>query len=113
MEYLLYFVFFLWVGFEATFVFYIAIINAIAVRDNLTKSAWLFLAPLVIVGVLLDIVVMNFIIGTIIFTELPKEWMFTKRLERYKTKMLDTRRGKMACWFCDILNIFDPKKKHC
>jgi hypothetical protein len=107
MIYIAYF----WLLMQITFLCYLAIMNAIPNKDKIQWPAWLFLGPIVLVGVTAD-VILNIVLS-IPFAELPKEWMTTKRLQRYR-KNPETKRGKAACFICEkILNIFDPIRNHC
>lgn len=60
-------------------------------------------APLVICVLLLD-VIFNFIWGSLIFREVPKEWLFTKRVSRH----LRTGNKKVALTWANRLNKIDP-----
>ena len=103
----------IWVVMYATFIHYLAIMNAMRVRDQIPWPAWFFLGPGVIIGVLFD-VLLNAVVGTILFMDIPREWVFTKRLARYRKQDENSKRGKLACFFCEkILNVFSPDKKHC
>ena len=68
--------------------------------------------PYVIVGLLLDVFA-NVFLGTFVFLELPKEFLVTSRLQRYKTY----KRGyklRMATLICEgMLDVFDPTGDHC
>ena len=64
-------------------------------------------------------VVMNLTLLTILFLDMPKEWLVTGRMKRYKLYYSKTRSGKMEefrYWFavklCNYLNYFD-EKGHC
>jgi hypothetical protein len=62
----------------------------------------------VLIGVPIDFVV-NVTWFSVIFWELPKEWLLTKRVSRLKVK--DGYRGKLAGLICKLLNYFQPE--HC
>lgn len=108
-----------WLIMQLTFVFYLAIMNAIANKKDVAWPAWVFIAPMVIVGVSLD-VTLNILVGTVMFLDLPREFLFTKRLKSYRQLPIATLsgmalyRGKLASFWCEkILNAFDPTKCHC
>lgn len=72
------------------------------------------LATVVLPGVVLDWVG-NFVLGTVLFLELPKSWgeLITGRLKRHCCKG-DTWRSKLATFIChQMLDTFDPGGKHC
>lgn len=68
---------------------------------------WLFIIPYLIIAlpfVILD-VAYNLVVGTILFLDWPREWLFTDRLKRYE------RAGYRAEWtdrFTRNLNALDP-----
>lgn len=73
-------------------------------RENIWK---LWALPLSVPFAALD-VAYNYVVGTIMFVELPRrgEWLFTDRLIRHK------RGGDAtACYFCEVLSALDPG--HC
>jgi len=50
---------------------------------------------------------------SILFIDLPREYLITQRLIRYKKDPL-TWRGKIATYICDsALDLFDPTENHC
>jgi hypothetical protein len=87
---------------------YVAIMAAVAKRDELTLFWKVNLAPLAVLGYLLD-VSFNLTFGTLIYAELPHELLFTDRSKRHKAG--DGRRKRIAEWFCRNLNVIDPE--HC
>ena len=96
----------------ATLVFYLAIMNLKRNRARINKTNGIFMWQIIIVGVLLD-VAMNAIVGTIFFRELPKEWLFTTRLQRHLKDSIGWRL-RMAAWWCEhLLDPFDPAGSHC
>jgi len=95
-----------------TLVFYLAVMNLKRNRGKITKTGWFFMAPIVVVGVLVD-VALNILVGTVIFLEPPKEWVYTDRLQRHLAESSGWRLRR-AAWFCEhILDPFDPSGKHC
>ena len=71
-----------------------------------------FAYPNLFVGLILDTLV-NIFIMSVLFLELPHEFLTTARLCRwYETAPLSWR-GKLAVWFGDtLLNPIDPSGKH-
>ena len=69
-------------------------------------------ALLAVVGIpfLLFDVFFNAVCGTFIFLELPREWLFTQRLERHK-KSPYAGPAKYSQWICSVLDYYDPG--HC
>lgn len=95
-----------------TLVFYLAIMNLKRNQAKIPKVTKFFIIPIVVIGVLFD-VALNIIVGTVIFLEMPREWVFTSRLQRhlYKSHGWQLRRAE---WFChNILDPFDPSGSHC
>jgi len=78
-------------------------------ENKLTGASKFFGYQILFVGLIVD-VAFNWIIGTIVFLEVPKETLFTGRCERWLYDR--TWRGAVARWFCSqLLNPFD--KDHC
>jgi len=95
----------------STWLFYLALMNASRILDSATWHHKVFIYPMLVVGLPLD-VLFNFIIGSLIFLEIPQELLFTARLWRHKQG--SGWRYKRAVWWCDTyLNPFDPSGKHC
>ena len=94
-----------------TWVAYLSIMHLKKVRDadQLPKVTMYLSLPLLIIGFALDFLI-NLIIGTILFLEIPSGWLLTDRLQRHIGK--DNWRGKMARWICtNLLEPFD--EGHC
>jgi len=90
---------------------YLAIMNMLPYRKKMHPVAKFHFYLLAIIFVPLD-VALNWILGTIIFFEIPREFMLTTRLSRIKKE--HTYRAKIAHWVCEhLLNQFDPRGKHC
>lgn len=66
--------------------------------------------PSLFIGLGWDIL-LNFIVGSIVFIELPRELLFTSRVSRWNDN--DGWRGKLARWFCRVW--LDPFEEggHC
>jgi hypothetical protein len=97
---------------------YLAAMNLIAQKKNLTLAAKIPAYPIVIVGVLMDFL-LNVTVCTALFLELPKEWLITMRLKRHLDEMSDmnspvTWRQSIALWICsNLLDPFDARGFHC
>jgi len=90
---------------------YLAVMNLKRNRDKATKTTWIMAFPVLIVGVIIDIL-FNWVIGSVIFLEFPRETVFTARLSRHSG--CGTWRAKIAEWFCKhFLDAFDPSGNHC
>jgi len=96
-----------------TLVFYLAIMNLKRNRARINKVNGIFFWQIIIVGLLFD-VAMNLIVGTLFFRELPRELVFTSRLQRH-LKESHGWRLRMAAWWCEhLLDPFDPSPSgHC
>lgn len=108
MEYILYTLLSIWL----LWVFYLAVMNLSRARNagTLSTAAYIVGYPVLIVGLLLDLIV-NVIVLTIIMLELPKETTVTSRLKRHSRK--GGWRADIANWLGKyILDPFDPSGKH-
>jgi len=91
--------------------FYIYVFWLLFIVTMAGKAAWpklttvprVLIAPAALVALFLD-VFFNIFIATILFLDLPREWTFTQRLERYKPDQ--SWRGRLARWICS--NLLDP-----
>lgn len=97
-----------------TYAFYLLFVLTMA-----AKAAWpvlsivpkVLLAPPALLAVLMD-VVFNLIPATVIFLDLPREWLFTLRLDRYEAEGAGWR-YRLALWICrNLLNPFQ-QGGHC
>jgi hypothetical protein len=96
-----------------TWVFYLAVMNLKRNRDQLTPIAKGFAYPMLAIGLVAD-VLFNFLWGTILFLELPRELLMTARLKRHLNDHKNDWRDRNAHWFCrNFLNPFDPSGNHC
>jgi hypothetical protein len=108
----------IWLGvsttlFIATFIFFAALMKMREIQDTLFTLHWsvrwicfLILA----VGLVLD-TLLNWIVLTISFAELPREFLSTSRVIRHKYHSTHWRQDQ-ALWFCkNFLTPFDVK--HC
>ena len=97
-----------------TYAFYLLFVVTMA-----AKAAWptlsivpkVLLAPAAVVAMLMD-VVFNLIPATIIFLDLPRELLFTYRLDRYEAAGAGWR-YTVALWICQ--NLLNPFQQggHC
>jgi hypothetical protein len=100
-------------SFYVLWVCYLAVMNLKRAQDNnqLTKLALCLGYPVLIFGLLLDVLV-NWVFGTLMFLELPKETVLTSRLKRHRFS--ESWRGVLAAFICNqLLNQFDPSGTHC
>lgn len=81
-------------------------------QDRLTKITLVLSIPFILLGYIMDVLA-NIFIATIIFLELPREWLVTARLIRHRDKSKGWR-SKLSAFICEhILDVFDPKGSHC
>jgi amino acid transporter len=93
-------------------IFYLAVMNLDRARraKTLSKPALWFGYPILIVGLLVDLVCN--ILLTVPFLDLPRETTVTYRLKRYAAGP-DGWRKRVTLWFADdMLDDFDPTGKH-
>lgn len=85
----------------------------LAYQNKKIPKAVIPLAYIVLaVGAMVDMV-MNFTLFTLIFLDIPKEILVTKRLKRYIKSYVGWR-YKLAMWICgNLLNPFDKSGNHC
>lgn len=97
----------------AFYIFYLACMSLVCgyKRGTLTLASKLLGYPIIAVGLLID-VAMNATIFSLLFFELPREWLVTERLKRHIKQ--HTMRAKLARFLChEILSPFDPSGDHC
>jgi hypothetical protein len=89
------------------YVFWLVFIVAMAAKatwPTLTPLAKVMIAPVGLLGVLLD-AFFNIFIATFLLLDFPQEFMFTHRLDRYEG--MTGWRQTFALWFCrNFLNPF-------
>ena len=85
---------------------YVAIMAA--KRVQMTAYWRVILYPLAAFGLALD-VAFNLTFGTVMFVELPREWLFSHRVQRHVTS--DGWRLSLALFFAKQLNVFDDHIK--
>jgi len=93
-----------------TWLFYVAIYHLIPIRHQLHPVAKVHAYVLVGVGLVLDFA-LNTVVASVVFADIPREWLLTQRLKRYKVGRTGWRRVA-AWWICEhLLNQFD--EGHC
>lgn len=97
-----------------TYVFYLLFIVTMSAKGawpNLTPVPRALLAGPAVVAFIMD-VIFNLIPATVIFLDLPREWLFTKRLDRYEAQDAGWR-YTAAIWICQ--NMLNPFQQggHC
>lgn len=100
------------ITFYLLWIFYLSVMNLKPVKDTggLNKTCLYLGMPVLIIGLLLDLIA-NVFIMSLILLELPKETTVTKRLKRHKRESTGYRL-KIAEWFESILDAFDPSGDH-
>jgi hypothetical protein len=73
-----------------------------------TKTSGIYKKIITVIGAIIDFVV-NVTWFSLIFLDMPKEWLLTERIERLKSK--SGYRGKLANQLCKLLNHFEAN--HC
>ena len=96
--------------FSITYVYYCAVIKLKSVWPDLHWIIKALVVPHAVLGLFLDVLV-NVVIGTVLGLELPREWLFTARLKRWRYEE-EGWRETVAIWLCEKgLNPIDPL--HC
>jgi hypothetical protein len=100
----------LWV-FWALYVFTMGVYKA-HLAGKLKGLNLILAYPIVFFALLVD-VFFNLVVSSVVFLELPREWLVTSRLQRYMAGPASWRRT-IAVYICDsVLDIFDPQNNHC
>ena len=97
----------------ALWLLYLAVMNLQRARDagTLTRAAYCLGLPILYAGLMIDFLV-NVIVLTFLFFDLPREWLVTARLTRYAKGEIGRRRS-IALWLAaNLLDTFDPSGKH-
>jgi hypothetical protein len=90
---------------------YLAVLHLMEHKQSLTGAAKFFGYQVAALGIARDFLV-NMIIGTIFFLELPHELLFTHRCDRWLGSA--TWRGRLARFFCSqLLDPFGINGEHC
>ena len=94
------------------FIMYVASMAMIRAHSEkkLNGLLWVLCLPFVAVSIVLDFI-NNLIVFTLLFAELPREWLVTERLKRHAKQQ--TFRGKLARYIGNvILDPFDHTGAH-
>jgi hypothetical protein len=94
------------------FIMYVASMAIIRAHSErkLNGLLWVLCLPFVAVSIVLDFI-NNLIVFTLLFAELPREWLVTDRLKRHAKQ--HTVRGKLARYIGNvILDPFDHTGAH-
>jgi hypothetical protein len=82
-------------------------------KKKLVGVRFVLAFPWLVVGFIVDVLA-NLFIAPFFFVELPKEWLVTRRLSRWKRTRKNTRQKRMAVYVCEnLLDEFDPTGSHC
>lgn len=99
----------------ALWLFYLAamsIMRAYEANTLLKPALWMG-APVMFLAVLID-VLCNIFVMTILFLELPRQWLVTQRLSKWCCTEEPSWRKTVAKWVCvNLLDTFDPSGLHC
>ncbi len=95
-----------------TWVCFVAIMGfrTAKLAGKLSKPVFILALPILAVGVVLDMLLQ--IAATPVFLDLPREWVLTKRLDRYLALVnptgLNAYRQRVAKWVChNMLDVFE------
>jgi hypothetical protein len=92
-----------------TYAYYIFVMTIKPKWKGLGKGVKIIAAPQIVIGILLDVILNLLMTG--IFLDLPREWLLTDRLQRYRANA-SGRKLRIANTMCDEwLNPFDDG--HC
>ena len=100
-------------SFYVLWILYLAVMNLQRARDNgtITRAAYRLGLPLLYAGLLADFLV-NVIPVSVLFLELPQEFLVTQRLTRHANSQSGFRK-RLAVWFAqNLLDTFDPSGQH-
>lgn len=95
--------------------FYLAAMSITRAYEGktLSKPALWLGVPVMVVAVLIDVLV-NVFVMTILFLELPRQWLVTQRLSKWCCTERPSWRKTVAKWVCaNFLDTFDPSGLHC
>lgn len=100
--------------FYLLWLYYLAVMSLESAQDKapITGATRLFAYTVLGPGYLLDFLT-NLVLVSILFLEVPREWLVTARLVRHIEGSIGWRRS-LAEWFCaTLLDRFDPSGCHC
>jgi hypothetical protein len=94
-------------------IIYVAVMRLKMVRDagKLTAVTKPLAYATLAAGLVLDLLV-NAVIGSILFRELPKEWTLSARLTRHSNALVGWRRGRAIKLRTALLDNIDPAGVH-
>ena len=96
----------------ALWILYLAAMNLRRAREagRLSRTALALALPVIALAVAVDVVV-NLVLGTLVFFDRPREWTVSARLARYLPG--DDWRARVAYWVAaHLLDPFDPSGSH-
>lgn len=103
------------VGFSLTYALFVMVMRGKTAWPALHPVGKALLAPWAVLGLLLDVIWVNWCIGTVLFVQVPTQFTFTSRLgsnEKLAGGGLNGWRRTCAHWICrELLEPFDPG--HC
>ena len=99
-------------GFWLLWVFYLAVMNLSRAKKAgiLSKTAWVFGMPVLIIGLLLDAII-NLTLMSLVLWDIPRELTVTARLKRHHKQSTGWRLA-VVLWFEPLLDPFDPDGDH-
>jgi len=103
---ILYFILSLWI----TWVFYTSAMNLKRNRAKISRYVKPFAYMTLFVGLIIDFL-FQMIFGTLLFLELPKELLFSGRVQRH-ARRYGWRQKQAIFWATHFLNPFDPSGDH-
>lgn len=71
-------------------------------KDKLQWYHYIYGIPIIVIGIPIDFL-FNIIFGMIIYREVPKEFLFTSRIQRWKDKDEKDYRTKLSQWICKTM----------
>jgi hypothetical protein len=109
----LYLLLFLFLLVFAVWFFFLAVMSLQRINDagTIPRTAYILGQPILYVGLLIDFLG-NVIVASILFLELPKEWLISARLNRLAAPATGWR-SVIARWIgTNLLNPFDSRGQH-
>lgn len=94
-------------------VFYLAVMSLGRAKagGTLTQWTWALGYPVLALGLVLDCV-LNAIVLSVVFLELPREWTMTARLKRHAQHRNKPRCLAIVDWFRQFVDPFDRRGRH-
>ena len=105
---------YIWLSIIVFYTLYLAAINVWNDRASIGIAAKLFCAPAVLIMLTTDFL-MQITLASVVFLDVPREFLVTQRLQRYRADAYPVGiRKNMATWICTkLLNPFDITRHHC